>query len=85
MFARTIRAICGVYIKPMAKMIEGTLLPRIETKTAASAMPGNDMMMSSTRMMTSETAFLETAAIAPIIEPHSSAIPVAPKPMTSEY
>ena len=56
----------------------------METKTAASAIPGNDMMMSSTRMMHSDMDFLLTAAIEPMIEPHTSAIAVAPKPMMSE-
>ena len=85
MLARTMRAICGVYMKPMAKMMAGRLLPRMVTKTAARAMPGTDMMMSSTRMMTSDTALRETAAMAPTIEPHTSAMAVAPKPMSSEY
>ena len=84
MLARTIRAICGVYMKPMAKMIEGTELPRIVTKTAASAMPGMDMIMSRMRMTTSETALRLTAAMAPMTEPQTSAMAVAPKPMISE-
>ena len=84
MLARTMRAICGVYMKPMEKMMAGTELPRIKTRTAARAMPGTDMMMSSRRMMTSDTALRETAATAPTLEPHTSANRVAPKPMTSE-
>ena len=55
-----------------------------QTKTAARAMPGTDMMMSSRRMMTSDTALRETAATAPTMEPHTRANKVAPKPMTSE-
>ena len=85
MFARTMRAICGVYMKPMEKMMAGTELPKISTRTAASAMPGTDMMMSSTRMITSEMLLRATAAIAPTIEPHTNANSVAPKPITSEY
>ena len=84
MLARTIRAICGVYIKPMAKIIDGTELPRMETKTAARAMPGMDMMMSRIRMIVSETALRETAARAPTMEPQTRAMAVAPKPMISE-
>ena len=84
MFARTIRAICGVYMKPMEKMMAGTELPRISTRTAARAMPGTDMMMSRTRMMTSETLLRATAAMAPTIEPKNRANRVAPKPITKE-
>mgnify|MGYP007091922289 CR=1 FL=1 len=78
------RAICGVYMKPMEKMIAGTELPRISTRTAASAIPGTDMMMSRMRMMTSETPLRATAAMAPTMEPHTSANRVAPKPMIRE-
>ena len=84
MLARTMRAICGVYMKPIEKMIDGTELPRMVTKTAARAMPGTDMMTSRMRMMVSETALRETAARAPRMEPSTSAMNVAPKPMTSE-
>ena len=56
----------------------------METNTAARAMPGKDMMMSRMRMMTSETALRETAAMAPMMEPKTSAKAVAPKPMISE-
>ena len=84
MLARTIRAICGVYIKPIAKMIDGTELPKMETNTAARAMPGMDMMMSRIRMIVSETALRETAARAPTTEPQTRAMAVAPKPMISE-
>ncbi len=84
MLARTMRAIWGVYMKPMEKMIEPMLLPRMDTNTAASAMPGKDMMMSRTRMITSDTHLRETAAMAPMTEPQTSAMRVAPKPMTSE-
>ena len=84
MLARTMRAIWGVYMKPMEKMIAGTELPRMSTSTAARAMPGTDMIMSRRRMMTSETALRDTAARAPMTEPHTSANRVAPKPMTSE-
>ena len=37
----------------------------METKTAARAMPGMDMMMSRIRMIVSETALRETAARRP--------------------
>ena len=84
MLARTIRAICGVYIKPMAKMIDGTELPRMETKTAARAIPGMDMMMSRIRMIASEIDLRETAARAPTTEPQTRAMAVAPKPIISE-
>ena len=84
MFARTRRAICGMYMKPIEKMIAGTDLPRMVTRTAARAMPGTDMMMSRMRMMTSDTHLRETAATAPMMEPVTSANSVAPKPMTSE-
>ena len=78
------RAICGVYMKPMEKMMAGTELPRMVTSTAARAMPGTDMMMSRMRMMTSETALRETAARAPTMEPSTRAKSTEPKPMTSE-
>ena len=78
------RAICGMYMKPMAKMMAGTDLPRMVTSTAASAMPGTDMITSRTRMMTSDTHLRVTAARAPTTEPVTSAKSVAPKPMTSE-
>ena len=79
------RAICGVYMKPIEKMMAGTELPRMRTRMAARAMPGMDMMTSRTRMMTSETALRATAATAPMTEPRTSANAVAPKPITSEY
>ena len=84
MFARTMRAICGMYMKPIEKMMAGTDLPRMVTRTAARAMPGTDMMMSRMRMMTSETHLRVTAARAPTMEPVTSAKRTAPKPMTSE-
>ena len=56
----------------------------METKTAARAMPGMDMMMSKIRMIVSETALRETAARAPTTEPQTRAMAVAPKPMISE-
>ena len=59
-------------------------MPKINTRTAARAMPGTDMMMSSRRMMTSEMLLRATAAMAPMIEPKNNANRVAPKPMTSE-
>ena len=59
-------------------------LPRMETKTAARAMPGMDMMMSKIRMIVSETALRETAARAPTTEPQTRAMAVAPKPIISE-
>ena len=60
-----------MYKKPIAKMSEGMLVPNTTTKVAASAMPGKDMTTSRTRMMTSETHLRETAARAPMMEPHT--------------
>lgn len=59
--------------------------PSTATNTAASAMPGIDMTMSISRMMISETHARLTAAIAPMIEPRTSANAIDDKPMTSEY
>ena len=73
-----------MYRKPIAKISDGILVPNTTTKVAASAMPGKDMTTSRTRMMTSETHLRETAARAPMIEPHTKAKAVAPKPITSE-
>ena len=84
MFARTTRATCGAYMTPMATIKDGTVRPQTTTSVAASAMPGNDMMMSMMRMMTSDTHLRLTAAIAPKIAPKTKAKTVAPKPMTSE-
>ena len=56
----------------------------METKTAARAMPGMDIMISRMRMIASETDLRETAARAPTTEPQTRAIAVAPKPMISE-
>ena len=58
--------------------------PRIETNTAASAMPGTDMNTSMTRMMSSEIHVRVTAASAPISEPTMSAKTIELRPMTSE-
>ena len=69
----------------MAKISEGTLLPNTTMKVAASAMPGKDMMMSRMRMMMLEMRWRTTAAMAPMMEPTTSANAVAPKPMVSEY
>ena len=74
-----------MYKKPMAKMSEGTELPNTTMKVAASAMPGKDMMMSRMRMMTLAMRGRTTAAMAPMMEPTTSAKPVAPRPMTKEY
>ena len=82
--ARTMRAICGTYRMPIARMSEGSELPNTTTNVAASAMPGNDMSTSRMRMMTSDTHLRVTAAMAPMIEPRISANAVAPRPMTSE-
>ena len=82
--ARTMRAICGMYKKPIAKMSEGTELPNTSTNVAASAIPGKDMMTSRMRMMTSDTHLRATAATAPMMEPHTRAKAVAPRPMISE-
>ena len=65
-------------------MMTGRVLPNTETNTAASAMPGKDMMMSMQRMITSEIHLRETAASAPKIAPKKSAKAVAAKPITSE-
>ena len=67
----------------MAEINEGRLLPKTMTNVAAKAIPGNDMMMSRIRMMTSEIHLRETAASEPMIEPHTSANAVAPRPMVS--
>ena len=68
----------------MARMSEGSELPNTVTNTAAKAMPGNDMTTSRMRMMTSDTHLRDTAAMEPMMEPHTSAKPVAHRPMTSE-
>ena len=68
----------------IAKMSEGTELPNAMTNVAARAMPGKDMTTSSTRMMTSDTHLRDTAATAPMMEPHTRAKAVAPRPMISE-
>ena len=65
-------------------MIEGSELPNTMTNVAASAMPGNDMMMSRTRMMMLEIHERVTAARAPMMEPNTRANAVAPRPITSE-
>ena len=82
--ARTRRAICGMYKKPIAKMSEGTELPNTTMKVAASAMPGKDMMMSRMRMMTLAMRGRTTAAIAPMMAPKTRAKPVTPRPMTTD-
>lgn len=73
-----------MYRKPMAKMSEGSELPNTTTNTAASAMPGNDMMTSMQRMMISDTHLRDTAAIDPKMEPATRAHAVAHRPMVSE-
>ena len=62
----------------------GVELPNTATNTAASAIPGKDMMMSMIRMRTSETALFAVAAIEPRIAAATSATAVAPIPMTRE-
>ena len=47
-------------------------------------MPGKDMMTSMQRMMTSDTPLRDTAAMEPMIEPHTRASAVAKRPMVSE-
>ena len=74
-----------MYRKPIAKMSEGIDAPKERTNVAARAMPGKDMTMSQMRMMTSETHFRDTAAIAPTMDPTTSANAVAPRPIVSEY
>ena len=85
MFARTMRAICGTYRMPMAAMMPNMDWPRIETNTAARAMPGTDMNTSMTRMMISEIHVRATAAIAPMSAPSTKANRMDSRPMTSEY
>gem|GEM_PF-5930675 len=62
----------------------GSERPNTATKTAASAMPGKDMMMSNTRIKISAVHFLAVAAIEPSTRATNNAKPVAPKPMVRE-
>ena len=73
-----------MYKKPIAKISEGMDAPKDSTNVAARAMPGKDITMSQMRMMTSETHLRDTAAIAPTMEPATSANAVAPRPITNE-
>lgn len=68
----------------MMAMSTGRLLPNTATKTIASAMPGNDMITSSTRMMPSLTQRCAVAAMAPIVPPTMRARAVAPTPIASD-
>src|SRR5699024_9534197 len=82
--ARTTRANCGTYRKPIAKMITGSELPNTATNTAASAMPGKDMITSRMRISTSEASLAAVAAIEPITAATTRAPAVAARPITSE-
>ena len=68
----------------MAKTSTGRELPKTATNTAAKAMPGKDMMMSSTRISTSETALPAVAAMDPNTEAATIAAAVAHRPITSD-
>ncbi len=71
-------------MKPMASTMEGTELPKTDTKTAARAMPGKLITTSMMRMMTSEIHLRLTAATEPMMQPPTRARRVAPKPMARE-
>ena len=58
--------------------------PRIETNTAAKAMPGTDINTSRTRMMISEIHVRLTAATAPMITPRIRAKRIESRPITNE-
>ena len=62
----------------------GSDLPNTATNTAASAMPGNDMITSMTRMRVSEIHFGAVAAIVPSTQATARATRVAPSPITRE-
>ena len=82
--ARTTRASCGTYRKPIAKISTGREVPNTATNTAARAMPGKDMITSSARIRNSEGSFAAVAAKEPRIIAASSAAPVANRPISSE-
>ncbi len=62
----------------------GTLLPKTVTSTAASAIGGNAITTSSTRITDSSPHLRLVAATEPSSAPSTSATAVAPSPMTSE-
>ena len=71
----------------MEMMMTGSIGKRVdiaETSTAASAMPGKDMMTSRTRMRVSAIHLRDVAAMAPRTEATRRARPVAVRPTTSE-
>ena len=68
----------------MEKIRIGIELPNTAMNTAASAIPGKDMMMSSTRIRVSETQRELTAAMEPRTAAHASANSVAQMPMVRE-
>src|SRR5699024_9977093 len=82
--ARTTRASCGTYRKPIANTSTGREVPNTATNTAARAVPGKDITTSSTRITTSERNFAPVAAIEPITAAASSAPAVAARPISSE-
>lgn len=65
-------------------MITGTLVPKTATRTAASAIGGNDITTSRVRITDSSPSLREVAATEPSSAPAISATAVAPRPMTSE-
>src|SRR5690625_3905744 len=65
-------------------MITGSELQNTATNTAASAMPGKDMITSRMRISTSEASFAAVAAIEPITAATTRAPAVAARPITSE-
>ena len=84
MLARTMRVSCGTYRNAIVSTSTGSDLPNTATKTAASAMPGNDMMTSMMRMRISAIHLGAVAAIVPSTQATARATSVAPRPITSE-
>ena len=68
----------------MAPISTGVDDPHTATKTAARAMPGKLITMSSTRMSTSETTLPAVAATEPSTAAAASARAVAASPITSD-
>lgn len=71
----------------MEPMITGSIGARVDsasTSTAASAMAGNDITMSSVRMRTSEIHLRAVAATEPSTAATTSAMPVAERPTSMD-
>ena len=68
----------------MARMMTGNEVPKTATNTAASAMPGKDMITSRTRMRISDGQRAAVAAKEPSSDATTSAMPVAHRPMSSD-